>query len=79
MVDAAVPFRQALHEAFTGDNAAAAISSAAKAAREAAAGTADITARLGRSRVLGERSKGTPDPGALSFSILMAELGDHLG
>ena len=78
MVDAAAPFRTALAEAFTGDNAAEAILSAAGVAREAADATADITAALGRSRVLGEKSLGTPDPGAISFSILMKELGQHL-
>src|SRR5690625_6758485 len=78
MIDAAVPFRKALGEAFTGDNAAAAILEAAKVARAAADSTADITASLGRSCVLGEKSLGTPDPGAISFSILMTELGRHL-
>ena len=78
MVDAAAPFRTALAEAFTGENAAEAILIAAGTAREAADATADITAALGRSRVLGEKSLGTPDPGAISFSILMKELGQHL-
>jgi dihydroxyacetone kinase len=78
MMDAALPFRRTLTEAFTGDDAAAAITTAAAAARDAAESTALITARLGRSRVLGDKSKGTPDPGALSFSILMTELGRHL-
>ena len=78
MVDAAAPFREALDAAFTGDDAAAAILQAAQVAREAADATADITATLGRSRVLGEKSIGTPDPGAISFSILMKELGQHL-
>jgi dihydroxyacetone kinase len=79
MMDAALPFRRALLEAFHGTDPAPAITSAAAVAREAAEATALITATKGRSRVLGEKSKGTPDPGALSFSILMAELGEHLG
>ena len=78
MVDAAAPFRETLDTAFTGDNAAEAILEAAGVAREAADATADITATLGRARVLGEKSVGTPDPGAISFSILMKELGQHL-
>ncbi|WP_114856225.1 dihydroxyacetone kinase family protein [Brachybacterium sp. YJGR34] len=78
MVDAAIPFRAALAESFTGDDAAAAITAAAQVAREAADATAEITARMGRSRVLGDKSLGTPDPGAISFSILMKELGQHL-
>lgn len=78
MVDAAVPFRAALADAFTGDNPGAAIRHAAGAARTAAAATGDIVARRGRSRVLGDKSLGTPDPGAVSFSILMTELGEKL-
>ncbi|MDN5685632.1 MAG: dihydroxyacetone kinase family protein [Brachybacterium sp.] len=78
MVDAAVPFRATLAESFTGENAAAAIRAAASAARAAADAPAAITAPHGRARVLGARSLGTPDPGAISFSILMSELGEHL-
>jgi len=78
MVDAAVPFRAALADAFTGDNPGAAIRQAAGAARVAADATGDIVARRGRSRVLGDKSLGTPDPGAVSFSILMTELGAKL-
>lgn len=80
MIDAAVPFLETLGSEDPADGAEAArrISEAAVAARTAADATADITAEKGRSRVLGEKSLGTPDPGALSFSILMAELGAHL-
>jgi dihydroxyacetone kinase len=77
MVDAAVPFRDALAEAFDSE-AGRAITAAARVAREAAENTADISARLGRARVLGEKSLGTPDPGARSFSLLMTALGEHL-
>ena len=77
MVDAAVPFRDALADAF-GTEAGPAITTAAGVARDAADKTADITARLGRARVLGDKSVGTPDPGALSFSLLMKALGEHL-
>lgn len=77
MVDAAAPFRAALTEAF-GTTAGPAITAAASVAREAAAKTADISARLGRARVLGEKSIGTPDPGALSFALLMTALGEQL-
>ncbi|WP_422742053.1 L-erythrulose 1-kinase [Mycobacterium sp. WMMD1722] len=77
MVDAAVPFRDALSDEFDSD-AGPAIVAAARVARGAAEETADITARLGRARVLGEKSKGTPDPGALSFSMLMHALGEKL-
>jgi hypothetical protein len=39
----------------------------------------DITARRGRSRVLGDRSLGVADPGATSLALLLAEVGDALG
>ncbi|MFT4111087.1 DAK2 domain-containing protein, partial [Propionicimonas sp.] len=45
-------------------------------AAEAAADTAAIVARRGRSRVLGDKSLGTPDPGATSFALLMDAIGD---
>jgi dihydroxyacetone kinase len=77
MIDAAVPFRDRLSEEFDGE-AGPAVTAAAEAAREAADGTADIQAALGRARVLGEKSVGTVDPGALSFSLLMKALGEHL-
>ncbi|MGB7448671.1 MAG: dihydroxyacetone kinase family protein [Ornithinimicrobium sp.] len=77
MVDAAVPFRESLSKELDGD-AGAAVTTAARAAREAADKTADMQAQLGRSRVLGEKSVGTVDPGALSFSLLMKALGEHL-
>lgn len=78
MCDAAVPFRTELAENFDGIGAGPAISAAASVARVAAERTSQITARRGRARVLGEKSLGTVDPGALSFSILMTELGAHL-
>ena len=80
MVDAALPFRDALAEEFERSaDLAASTKKAAAVAREAAEATAEITARRGRSRILGEKSVGTPDPGALSFSVLMDALGDLFG
>jgi dihydroxyacetone kinase len=77
MVDAIIPFRETLESEFAASSdLAASTKRAAAAAREAADATADITARRGRSRVLGEKSVGTPDPGAVSFSLLMDALGD---
>lgn len=80
MVDAALPFREVLEAQFasTGDLAGS-VKQAAAAAQEAAEATAGITSRLGRSRILGEKSLGTPDPGAHSFSVLMDALADFLG
>ena len=79
MVDAALPFRDALAAEFASTgNLAGSVTKAAAAAREAAEATAGITSRLGRSRILGEKSLGTPDPGAYSFAVLMDALGNFL-
>jgi dihydroxyacetone kinase len=79
MVDAALPFRDALAAEFDSSaDVAGAVKKAAAVAREAAEATADITSRRGRSRILGEKSLGTPDPGAYSFSVLMDALGTFL-
>ncbi|UWX97080.1 dihydroxyacetone kinase family protein [Arthrobacter zhaoxinii] len=80
MVDAALPFRDTLLAEFErSSDLAGSMKKAAGAAREAAQATAQITARRGRSRVLGEKSRGTPDPGAVSFAVLMDALGDFFG
>ncbi|GAB3182366.1 dihydroxyacetone kinase family protein [Nesterenkonia halophila] len=79
MIDAAVPFSGELRRGLdAGTPLAEAITAAAEVAQQAARDTADMTARLGRSRVLGDKSLGTPDPGAISFSLLMQALGEHL-
>jgi L-erythrulose 1-kinase len=79
MIDAAVPFRGTLRAEWdrTADLASA-LRTAGEAATAAAEATAGIVARRGRSRVLGEKSLGTPDPGAVSFAHLMSTLGDLL-
>ena len=76
MVDAALPFRDALIAEFAATaDLSESVKKAAAVAREEAEATASITSRLGRSRILGEKSLGTPDPGAYSFSVLMDALG----
>ena len=77
MVDALVPFAERLEKAVAeGTGLHDAWQQATQAAEQAASATADIVSRLGRSRVLGEKSLGTPDPGATSFAILMRSLLD---
>ena len=72
MVDALIPFGEALRERHgAGDSLVDSWAAAAQTATEAAVKTADIVARRGRSRVLGQKSLGTPDPGATSFAALM--------
>ncbi|TLP74481.1 dihydroxyacetone kinase family protein [Nesterenkonia sphaerica] len=80
MIDAAVPFAETLFQEFSRtSDLVASLSAAAERAQVAAQRTAELTARLGRSRVLGEKSVGTPDPGATSFALLMGVLGDYIG
>ncbi|MGO1947446.1 MAG: dihydroxyacetone kinase family protein, partial [Brachybacterium alimentarium] len=72
MVDAAVPFRESLAEAKgSGSSAADAVAAAAEKATAAAEDTADIAATMGRARNHGDKSVGTPDPGAISFSKIV--------
>lgn len=77
LVDALVPFVESFDPG-SGDHLVTQWTRAAAAATEAAAATAQIAARLGRSRVLGTKSVGTPDPGATSFAALMTAVAHHL-
>jgi dihydroxyacetone kinase len=70
MVDAIVPFAGVLDQR-QGDGLAVAWAAAADAAVEAAAATAQLVPHLGRSRAHGEKSLGTPDPGAHSFALIV--------
>jgi len=56
------------HIASSGSDVQEAWSQAAQAAQEAAYATADLVARRGRAARLGDRSNGTPDPGAVSLA-----------
>ena len=80
MIDAAVPFREAIALARSDSEEARAqvIAAAAERATEAAAATADISASKGRARNHGDKSVGTPDPGAISFSRIVTLLGEKL-
>jgi hypothetical protein len=75
LVDALEPFATTLQARFeAGDGLRQAWTSAVEEAEQAAAATADIAARMGRSRVLAEKSIGTPDPGAISLAACMRAL-----
>src|SRR5699024_418259 len=54
------------------------IAAAAAGAVEAAEATADISASKGRARTHGDKSVGTPDPGAISFARIVTRLGEQL-
>ena len=71
MVDAQVPFVDEFERAVEGGaDAATAWGRAAAAADAGAVASAQLIPQMGRSRVLGERSLGSPDPGAVSFALI---------
>jgi len=72
MLDAIVPFETAfLEHVERGSDAPTAVRLAADAATAAAQGTAELSPKLGRARPLAARSVGHPDPGAVSFSLIV--------
>ncbi|WP_262702881.1 MULTISPECIES: dihydroxyacetone kinase family protein [Streptomyces] len=72
MVDALVPFADALSDAVGGGAPlAAAWDTAATAADAAATATAELLPRLGRARPHAEKSLGTPDAGAVSLALIV--------
>ncbi|MEN8040256.1 MAG: dihydroxyacetone kinase family protein [Actinomycetota bacterium] len=79
MFDALRPFVDDLIERVSsGQDLGSAWVAASAVASERAAATADLLPRLGRARPLGERSLGTPDPGATSMAACLAGVGDVL-
>lgn len=78
MLDAQLPFVEAFEKAVAaGSSSAEAWRTAADVADASAKATADLKPKIGRARVLSERSVGYPDPGAVSFALItntMAEL-----
>lgn len=78
VVDALLPFVESL-DADLGVElplGAAWVNASTTAAR-AAESTASLTPRLGRARPLAARSLGHPDPGAVSFAIVMTAVSEH--
>ncbi|SFF56223.1 dihydroxyacetone kinase family protein [Curtobacterium sp. YR515] len=72
MVDALVPFREALRSRVDGGAALPdAWRAAVSAAQDAAQGTAELVPRKGRARTHAEHAVGTVDPGAVSFALIV--------
>ncbi|MHA7179159.1 dihydroxyacetone kinase family protein [Arthrobacter sp. MDB2-24] len=77
MIDAIVPFSDELSARIgDGQGLAEAWSGAASAATAAAEATAAMKATLGRARAHGDKSVGTPDPGAVSFALICTTVAD---
>lgn len=80
IVDAAVPFRDALTGALeSGTPLGEAWKAAALVATARAEDTAQLRPKKGRARPLAERSVGHPDPGAVSFALIVDAVAPHLG
>lgn len=79
MIDAIVPFADDLAERVAGGQRLRdAWGHSAGVAEEAAQETASMAATLGRARSHGEKSIGTPDPGAVSFALICTTIYDVL-
>ena len=79
MMDALVPAIQAVRAATdAGASPAEALAKAAAAAEAGAASTKDMRARFGRAKNLGDRSIGSPDPGATSMSLIFKGFAEAL-
>lgn len=80
LVDALVPFVNALYEASGRDVADGGFGGvwrmAVEKAHEGAEATKAFAARKGRAKTHGDHSKGYPDPGALSFALAMESLAE---
>jgi phosphoenolpyruvate---glycerone phosphotransferase subunit DhaL len=77
ILDAVAPMVDALRGAVaSGEPLERAIAGAVQAADAGAQSTAAMIASLGRASRLGERSRGTADPGATSFALILAALAD---
>lgn len=75
MVDAVIPFITTLRSEAESELEHA-WHAATRAATEAANKTAVITARLGRAKTHGDASLGHPDPGAVSFALMMEAIAE---
>ncbi len=79
IIDAAIPFRDALLDGLgAGKPLAEAWSAAADVAVSKAEETSALRPQKGRARPLAERSVGHPDPGAVSFARCAAAVGETL-
>src|SRR5690606_32754040 len=80
LMDAAVPFAEALAERVgAGEDLATAWSAAAARATEAAEATAQLQAKKGRAKTHGDHSVGHADPGATSFALVCRTVADKEG
>jgi dihydroxyacetone kinase len=79
LVDVLVPFRDALTAGVdSGKSLASAWDAAATAAQQAAEDTANLLPLMGRARPHAEKSRGTPDAGAVSMALIVRAIHNTL-
>lgn len=79
MMDVLIPYADRLSELLTSQQLdAASWLDAAELSRDQAALTRGLVPKLGRARPLAERSVGTPDAGAISLSMIISAITEHL-
>ena len=77
LLDALVPLTDEIREGVAENAEPRAIAErAAKVARESAEATSTLTARRGRASYTGDRSIGSPDPGAIAMAVLAEHIVD---
>ena len=77
LLDALVPLTDAVEaDVAAGTDAAGTARHGAEVARAAAEATASLQARRGRASYTGERSIGSPDPGAIAVAVLAERVAD---
>ena len=79
LLDALLPFVDALCEEHAELPLQEAWTKAAVTAQEQAEATAELRPKVGRARPLAEKSVGTPDAGATSMGLILVSLGETLG
>ncbi|MBN1835280.1 MAG: dihydroxyacetone kinase subunit L [Spirochaetales bacterium] len=80
LIDALVPAVEAYRRAAaSGTGFAQSLQEMARAAEGGRDSTKDLVARIGRASRLGERSRGTLDPGATSCALLLRTMADSMG
>jgi dihydroxyacetone kinase phosphoprotein-dependent L subunit len=81
LLDALIPIRDIVHEhAGKPDaNAGEVLQRATEVANEAIERTKDLVAKRGRQQFVGDRSKGTPDPGIVAIATMMNDLCTQFG
>ncbi|GAA3894795.1 dihydroxyacetone kinase subunit DhaL [Leifsonia kafniensis] len=78
LLDSLVPATDALEaEVAAGTDAAASVARMAAVARSTADATTSMLAKRGRASYTGERSIGSPDPGAVAVAVMLERLSDE--